>query len=142
MILHHGLNSDVEPVVFHELVVEIERDRKSVGHRPRRETQSPQYRHVGRLDAECVPVLEADLTERGDQRDREVPLRGLFVGRPGRLIVGIDFRGRSGAQRVAALGHFVPYVAADERPNGGMIVKGGGDKGVGNTVLNGAQVDV
>ena len=91
-----GLDAGVEIVELHELVVEVERDRKPVGHGPRRKAQGPQHGHVGRLDAKFGPVPELNLTEGGDRRHRAVPLRRLWPGGPGRGVVFIHFHAGGG----------------------------------------------
>ena len=74
-----------------------------------------------------------------DLRDGEVPLRrlGLRGARGG--VVGIDLRGRGGAQGPSAVGHRVVDVAVDEIVDVG-VVQGVADEGVGHAVLHGAQV--
>ena len=96
-LCQHGFDAGVEVVVLHEFVVKIEGDREPVGDGPVRKAERLQHGHVGRLDPERVPVLEADLAEGGDLGDGEVPLRRLRLGGPGRRVVGVDFRlgGRS-----------------------------------------------
>ena len=140
-ISQHGLDAGIEIIGLHELVVEVERYRKPVGHGPRWKAQCSQHGHISRLNAERLPVIEADLTEGLDLGDREVALRRLGLGGPRRLVVSINFCGRGGADCVSGLGHFVPDVAADERRDGG-IVNGVSNEGVGHTILNGAQVDM
>ena len=110
----HLLDVVVEAVVLHELVVEVERHREPVGHGPVREAQRPQNGHVRRLDPERGPVAEPDVAQGGDLGDREVPLRRLGLRRARSDVVGIDLRGRGGAQGPSAVGHGVVDVAADE----------------------------
>ena len=131
----------VEPVGLHELVVEVERDREAVRHRAIREAQRPQYREVRRLDPEGVPVVETDVAQGGDRRDREIPLGRLGLGRPRRRIVGVHFRLRRRADRICAILHLIADVAADEIGDVG-VGESIADVGVGNAVLHGAQVDV
>ena len=93
-------------------------------------------RRPGDEAAASIPatVVEADLTERGDPRDREIALRCLGVGGPGRLVVCIDFCGRGGAQGPAVLDHLVADIAVEQSGDIG-IVAGVADKSVGNAVL-------
>ena len=141
LVGQHGFDAGIEIVGLHELVIEIERDREPVGHGPHRKPQRPQHGHVGRLDAERGPIFEADLAEGGDRRDREVALRCLFSGGPGRGVVGIDLCAGSRTDVPSGLGHRIAYVAADEIVDL-VLVEGAADEGVGNAVLNGAQVDM
>ena len=68
-------------------------------------------------------------------------MRRLWLGGARRGVVGVDFLLGGGAEGVSALGHRVVDVAAEE---GGdvLVVKGVADVGVGDAVLDGAQVDV
>ena len=59
---------------------------------PRRDPQRPKHSHVGRLHAEGVPVLEADVAKGSDRLDREVPLRCLLRGGPQRVVVRVYFQ--------------------------------------------------
>ena len=137
----HCLDAIVESVCLHELVVKIERYRKPVRNRPNWKAERPQHGHVGRLDPERLPVIEADLTEGLDRREREVPLRRVGPSRPGRREVGINFRGGGGSYRIFGRGHFVPDVAANETVDVGPV-KSVPDEGIGHLVLDGTQVDV
>ena len=123
------------------LIVEVERDGEPVGHGPVGEAQLCQLGHVGRLDAERVPVLETDVAQGRNLGDREVPLRHLLVCRPGQLVVGVDFLKGCGAQVPTVLGYLVPDVAT-KKGRYGRFVQGVADERVGNAVLGGAEVDV
>ena len=140
-VCQHGSNAGIEVVGFHELVVEIEWDRESVGDGPRRKTLRPQHGHVGCLDPERSPVFEADLAEGRDRRDREVSLGGLFPGGPGSRVVGIDFGAGGRTDVPSGRGHLIADVAVDQSIDS-VVVEGAADEGVGNAVLNGAQVDM
>ena len=132
----------VEAVVLHELVVEIEGDGEAVGDRPLRKAEGAENGHVRRLDAEGSPVLEADLAQGGDSRERgEVPLRRLRLGGPGQRVVVVDLLPGRRPERVAGLSDCVVDVAVDQRVDLGLA-KGVVDEGVGNAILNRAQVDV
>ena len=78
----HGFDAGGEPVLLHEPVIEGERHREPVGDGAVWKPQRSQHSHIRGLDAERGPVLEADLAEGGDLRDREVPFRTcVSVGR-------------------------------------------------------------
>ena len=68
-VRQHGFDASVKAVVLHELVIEIERDGEPAGDRPLQKIERPQHGHVRRLDAERVPVIEADVAEWGDLSD-------------------------------------------------------------------------
>ena len=127
--------------VRHELIVKIEGDGKPGGDRPFRKSQRAQDSQVGRLDPERLPVRKADLTEGRDGLDREIPLRRLGIWRPGGLVVRLDFGGTGRVQVPAVLGYFIADIAADEVRDCRHI-EGVTDVGVGNAVLDRAQVDV
>ena len=77
---------------------------------------------------------EADLTEGSDRGDREVALRDLVSGGPGRGVVCIEFLAGGCAQVPVGLGHLVADVAAQERIDLGFV-EGVADVGIGNGIV-------
>ena len=127
--------------VVHELVVEVERDGEPLGHRARGKAQRPQHGHIGRLDPERAPVVEVDIAERGDLRDREVAFGDLRAGGPGRGVVRIHLCQRRRPQFVAVRCHLVAHVAVDQRVDR-ILPERVLDVRVGHAVLHRAQVDM
>ena len=125
----------------HEGVVEVEGDGESHGRRPGGQGQRGQLGNIGRLDPEGGPVVEADVGQGGDVRDREIALQRLRGRGTPRLVVGVDLGFRRRADRVAVGGDRVIDVAP-EQGGDGVVVQGVADERVGESVLDGAQVDV
>ena len=101
----------------------------------------PKHCHVGRLDAEGVPVVEADLAERRDGGNGQVALRRLGIGGPGGFVVFGDLLPGGRADRVSAIRDGVMDVAADKAADD-VVLEGVCNVGVGDAVLDGPQVDV
>ena len=127
--------------MLHKLVVEVEGHREPVGDGTVGKAQVPHLSHVGRLDAEGVPVCEADGIQVGDLDDREVPLRGLGNRWPRCGKVRLDLGAGGGSDGVALRRNAVVDVSADEIIYV-VIVEGVADEGVGNAVLHGSKINV
>ena len=127
--------------LLHELVVEVEGNREPRGRRTVGQRQIGQLGHVGRLDAEGSPVVEADVRQRGYFGDRQVMLQGLdALGTPAFVVV-VHFLFGCGANGVTVRGDRVIDVAIQQGGDG-VLFQHVADEGIGEAVLDGAQVDV
>ena len=127
--------------LLHELVVEVEGNGEPDGGSAVGQGQLGQLGHIGRLDAEGGPVSEAHVVQRGNRLFRQVALEGLSVFGTQAFEMLVHIRLRGLANRVAVSGHGVVDVLV-EQGSDGFLRQCVSNEGIGQVVLDGAQVDV
>ena len=137
----HLVHVFIEAVGFHELVIEIERHRVPHRHSPLRQPELAEFRHVGRLDTEDIPVVEGDVSERCDRLDRQISNGSLRRRWPRRrmMVVHLLLGGRSEGVALVRRGEI--HMLADQSFEV-VVFEEVANEGVGHAILDGAQIDV
>ena len=118
---HHRRSLVVETVVAHEAVVEVERYGEALRHHARREAQAAQRGDVGRLHAHTGSVRKAELAQRSNGRDAEVPLRSERFVRAQLGEVAVHLLNGCFAQLVAVGADAVVDVLAEQADDLGVL---------------------
>ena len=127
--------------LLHELVVKVEGDGEPDGGRAVGQSQLGQLGHIGRLDTEGGPVSEAHIVQRGDRLFRQVALEGLRVLGTQAFEMLVHVRLGGCANRVAVGSDGVIDVVV-EQCGDGFLCQRVSNEGIGQVVLDGAQIDV